>query len=71
MEIGRSLGCLRALRSLIKGSKMTSHIIKSASLGFPRIGAKRELKTALEQFWKGDISRDDLLKFAPLLRVVK
>lgn len=68
MEIGRSLGCLRALRSLIKGSKMTSHIIKSASLGFPRIGAKRELKTALEQFWKGDISRDDLLKTAANLR---
>ena len=68
MEIGRSLGCLRALRSLIKGSKMTSHIIKSASLGFPRIGAKRELKTALEQFWKGNISRDDLLKTAAELR---
>ena len=68
MEIGRSLGCLRALRSLIKGSKMTSHIIKSASLGFPRIGAKRELKTALEQFWKGNISKDDLLKTAADLR---
>ncbi len=68
MEIGRSLGCLRALRSLIKGSKMTSHIIKSASLGFSRIGAKRELKTALEQFWKGNISKDDLLKTAAELR---
>ena len=68
MEIGRSLGYLRALRSLIKGSKMTSQIIKSASLGFPRMGAKRELKTALEQFWKGNISKDDLLKTAADLR---
>ncbi|AQT47608.1 C-terminal/archaeal [Bartonella choladocola] len=68
MEIGRSLGYLRALRSLIKGSKMTSQIIKSASLGFPRMGARRELKTALEQFWKGNISKDDLLKTAADLR---
>ncbi|MBI0140952.1 5-methyltetrahydropteroyltriglutamate--homocysteine S-methyltransferase [Bartonella sp. W8125] len=47
---------------------MTSQIIKSASLGFPRMGAKRELKTALEQFWKGNISKDDLLKTAADLR---
>ncbi|WP_077992700.1 5-methyltetrahydropteroyltriglutamate--homocysteine S-methyltransferase [Bartonella choladocola] len=47
---------------------MTSQIIKSASLGFPRMGARRELKTALEQFWKGNISKDDLLKTAADLR---
>ena len=28
---------------------------KSANLGFPRIGAKRELKKALEAYWKGEI----------------
>lgn len=31
------------------------------TLGFPRIGAKRELKKALESYWKGEISRDALL----------
>jgi 5-methyltetrahydropteroyltriglutamate--homocysteine methyltransferase len=30
------------------------------NLGFPRIGAKRELKFALESYWKGRSSRDDL-----------
>ncbi|WP_297323593.1 5-methyltetrahydropteroyltriglutamate--homocysteine S-methyltransferase [uncultured Bartonella sp.] len=47
---------------------MTSQPIKSASLGFPQIGAKRELKTALEQFWKGLILKDDLLKTASNLK---
>ena len=30
------------------------------NLGFPRIGARRELKFALEAYWKSDISRDQL-----------
>lgn len=30
------------------------------NLGFPRIGAKRELKFALESYWRGEISRDEL-----------
>ncbi len=30
------------------------------NLGFPRIGAGRELKCALEQYWRGDISREQL-----------
>jgi 5-methyltetrahydropteroyltriglutamate--homocysteine methyltransferase len=30
------------------------------NLGFPRIGAKRELKFALENYWKGQTSRDAL-----------
>ena len=30
------------------------------TLGFPRIGAKRELKKALESFWKGDTSTAEL-----------
>lgn len=30
------------------------------NLGFPRIGAKRELKFALESYWKGASSRDEL-----------
>nr|WP_314630929.1 5-methyltetrahydropteroyltriglutamate--homocysteine S-methyltransferase [uncultured Noviherbaspirillum sp.] len=38
------------------------------SLGFPRIGAKRELKFALESYWKGDISRDALKALGASLR---
>ena len=30
------------------------------NLGFPRIGAKRELKFALESYWKGETDRDAL-----------
>ena len=30
------------------------------NLGFPRIGARRELKFALESYWKGQVGRDEL-----------
>ena len=30
------------------------------TLGFPRIGADRELKKALESYWKGDLDQDAL-----------
>ncbi len=40
----------------------------SSSLGFPRIGAKRTLKTALESFWKGDIDETALQDTARTLR---
>ncbi|MGV8139012.1 MAG: hypothetical protein AB2L20_27760 [Mangrovibacterium sp.] len=30
------------------------------NLGFPRIGAKRELKKACEAYWQGRISREEL-----------
>ncbi|WP_019592065.1 5-methyltetrahydropteroyltriglutamate--homocysteine S-methyltransferase [Thioalkalivibrio sp. ALRh] len=35
-------------------------MITTHNLGFPRIGARRELKTALERYWSGNISRDQL-----------
>ena len=38
------------------------------SLGFPRIGRKRELKFALEKYWKGEISEQALLEIATDLR---
>jgi 5-methyltetrahydropteroyltriglutamate--homocysteine methyltransferase len=38
------------------------------NLGFPRIGARRELKFALEKYWKGESSRDDLQATAAQLR---
>ncbi|NOZ16803.1 MAG: 5-methyltetrahydropteroyltriglutamate--homocysteine S-methyltransferase [Betaproteobacteria bacterium] len=38
------------------------------NLGFPRIGAKRELKFALESYWKGESSRDELKGLGAQLR---
>src|SRR6476620_4391610 len=38
------------------------------NLGFPRIGAKRELKFALESYWKGQSSRDELKTLSVELR---
>lgn len=38
------------------------------NLGFPRIGARRELKFALESYWKGDIPRDELKTRGAALR---
>jgi len=35
-------------------------MVQSHNLGFPRIGADRELKFAQEAYWKGQSSRDDL-----------
>ncbi|MDA9231346.1 5-methyltetrahydropteroyltriglutamate--homocysteine S-methyltransferase [Rickettsiales bacterium] len=41
---------------------------KSASLGFPRIGAFRELKKAVEGYWKGNLSKDELLQAGAQIR---
>lgn len=38
------------------------------NLGFPRIGKKRELKRALEAYWQGDISEQELLTEGARLR---
>ncbi|MDO5641751.1 MAG: 5-methyltetrahydropteroyltriglutamate--homocysteine S-methyltransferase [Paracoccus sp. (in: a-proteobacteria)] len=41
---------------------------QSANLGFPRIGARRELKAATEACWKGDLDEAGLLARAADLR---
>lgn len=38
------------------------------NLGYPRIGSKRELKRASEQFWAGKISKDELIRNARQIR---
>ena len=43
-------------------------MVKSSNLGFPRIGAMRELKKAVESFWKGNLSETELLSTAKGLR---
>ncbi|WP_050384068.1 5-methyltetrahydropteroyltriglutamate--homocysteine S-methyltransferase [Bradyrhizobium pachyrhizi] len=48
---------------------MTSLSVPVATLGTPRIGPRRELKLALESFWAGKISEQQLLEAAAGLRV--
>jgi 5-methyltetrahydropteroyltriglutamate--homocysteine methyltransferase len=43
-------------------------MIKSATLGFPRIGAFRELKKAVEGYWKNSNSKEELLAIAKEIR---
>ncbi len=43
-------------------------MVTTHNLGFPRIGAKRELKFALESYWKGQSSRDELKALGAQLR---
>ena len=40
----------------------------AANLGFPRVGAQRELKRAVERFWAGDLSAEELEDTAAALR---
>ena len=42
---------------------MNTHV-----LGFPRIGAQRELKQAVESFWKGRCTEAELLQAGASLR---
>jgi len=42
--------------------------ILATNLGFPRIGSQRELKKALESYWKGQSTREALLASAAQLR---
>jgi 5-methyltetrahydropteroyltriglutamate--homocysteine methyltransferase len=43
-------------------------MVTTHNLGFPRIGAKRELKFALESYWKGQTPRDELKALGAQLR---
>ena len=43
-------------------------VLKTANLGFPRMGRRRELKFALEGYWSGKRTKQDLLETAASLR---
>ncbi len=43
-------------------------MVTTHNLGFPRIGAQRELKFGLERYWKGESSRDELKALGAELR---
>ncbi|KAK5073666.1 methionine-synthesizing 5- methyltetrahydropteroyltriglutamate--homocysteine methyltransferase [Lithohypha guttulata] len=44
-------------------------MVQSSVLGFPRMGANRELKKATEAYWADKISQEDLLKEGKRLRL--
>jgi 5-methyltetrahydropteroyltriglutamate--homocysteine methyltransferase len=49
--------------------KMTAtHDVKAHILGFPRIGAQRELKFATEKFWRGEVTEAELVNVGQTLR---
>src|SRR3989339_119475 len=44
-------------------------MVLAANLGFPRIGAQRELKKATESYWSGKISGKELMDVGRELRM--
>ncbi|WP_141289812.1 hypothetical protein, partial [Ideonella azotifigens] len=44
-------------------------MIRTHTLGFPRMGAQRELKQALERHWRGELSPAELETQGQRLRV--
>ena len=44
------------------------HKLKTANLGFPRMGRQRELKFALEDYWTGKRTEEELFDIASTLR---
>ncbi len=57
--------------AIVKGMSATSgnhDRVHTHSLGYPRIGAERELKFALEAYWKGKSSREELQQVGVELR---
>ena len=47
---------------------MLQEMVRSSTIGFPRIGPRRELKKALEGYWSGRVSAADLAAEARALR---
>lgn len=43
-------------------------MVQATNLGFPRIGDMRQLKKAVEAYWKGNSTKDELLQTAAALR---
>ena len=45
-----------------------NEVLHTHNLGFPRIGEQRELKHAMEAYWKGGISEEELIRTGTELR---
>ena len=52
-----------SLTTTNNAAKTVTHI-----LGYPRIGSQRELKFALEKYWRGEIDQKELKEVGSLLR---
>jgi 5-methyltetrahydropteroyltriglutamate--homocysteine methyltransferase len=52
----------------VQGMNTEINTIKTHILGYPRIGEKRELKFAVEAYWKGNIDQAELHRRAKALR---
>jgi 5-methyltetrahydropteroyltriglutamate--homocysteine methyltransferase len=52
-----------------EASPMSATPILAHNLGFPRIGADRELKKAQEAYWRGDITQEQLQEIGRELRL--
>ncbi|KAK9759493.1 methionine-synthesizing 5- methyltetrahydropteroyltriglutamate--homocysteine methyltransferase, partial [Basidiobolus ranarum] len=44
-------------------------MVYSSNLGFPRVGANRELKKLIESYWAGKVTQEALLQGAKDIRV--
>ncbi len=55
---------------MVAGSNVSQAIskLKTANLGFPRMGRQRELKFTLEGYWAGKLTEQELLEIAAALR---
>ncbi len=51
------------IHTVYASEKLTTHI-----LGYPRMGPQRQLKWALEDYWKGQLSQEQLLNEAAAIR---
>jgi 5-methyltetrahydropteroyltriglutamate--homocysteine methyltransferase len=58
----------RAKMSTGNSSYRPKQVVQTANLGFPRMGRRRELKYALEGYWSGKRTKQELLETAASLR---
>jgi 5-methyltetrahydropteroyltriglutamate--homocysteine methyltransferase len=72
-HVSSGVGVIVGGQSAGRPSRRVSHApqaatIVPANLGFPRLGERRELKAALEQYWAGEIGDQDLLATGQRIR---
>lgn len=65
-----NVGCLGifAVVNHLNHTFMTAQLPQTHILGYPRIGARRELKKSVEAFWQGTSPREELLETARRIR---
>lgn len=68
MKNGHFYSWMRGLRLAPATPEGMNRMVTTHNLGFPRIGARRQLKFGLEQYWRGEISEADLEALAAAIR---